>query len=85
MYGQLPKNRFFHGFSEADLGHASLFLKLPCKHQQYQMVKSVNSPGSLHHFGAETPGVSKLVRIIGRTADLAYLKGTPNLRYDQGF
>ena len=30
MYGQLPKNRFFHGFSEADLGHASLFLKLPC-------------------------------------------------------
>ena len=30
MYGQLPKNRFFHGFSEADLGHASLFLKPPC-------------------------------------------------------
>ena len=30
MYGQLPKNRFFHGFSEADLGHASLFFKLPC-------------------------------------------------------
>ena len=38
MYGQLPKNRFFHGFSEADLGHASLFLKLPCSNTETYFV-----------------------------------------------
>ena len=30
MYGKPPKNRFFHGFSKAGFGHASLFLKNPC-------------------------------------------------------
>ena len=31
MYGKPPKIRFDHGFSKAGFGHASRFLKNPCR------------------------------------------------------
>ena len=40
------------------------------------MVESVNLPCILSTLRAESPGVSKLVRILGCTADFGYLKGT---------
>ena len=40
------------------------------------MVESVNLPCILGTLRAESPGVSKLVRILGCTADFGYLKGT---------
>ena len=31
MHGKPPKNMCFHCFSKAGFGHASLFVKSPCK------------------------------------------------------
>ena len=47
------------------------------------MVESVNLPCNLGTFWAFIPGVSKLVRILVRTANFAYFKGTRRvpLRY----
>ena len=53
--------------------------------------KSMNSRAFFAFFGAEIHGVSKLVRIPGRTGDLGVPEGYPsgivkvdqNLRYDQ--
>ena len=57
------------------------------------MVESVDLPCILDTFLVLTPGVPKLVRILGCTANLAYLKGTrrvplrypQNLQYTQEF
>ena len=40
MYGKPPKIRLFHGFSKAGFGHASLFLKKPCKKFQHRARKA---------------------------------------------
>ena len=39
------KTRFVHGFSGAGLGHASLFLKLPCKEKLGKKIRDHGDPG----------------------------------------
>ena len=52
MYGQLPTNVFSRCFSEAHLGHASLFLKLPCNPRFvcFQLIEKILGGKSLIRF-----------------------------------
>ena len=47
MYGKPPKIRFDHGFSKAGFGHASLFLKNPCRGQSRPRWNSFEVPFGL--------------------------------------